>query len=89
MILLLKGNNINCSNNQEVLELCNYKFKSNQNVYPNPAHDQLNLKVQDSDYVKSITIYDIQGSQLIYFETKQNTIDISSLSNGIYSHFPF
>ncbi len=51
----------------------------NISIYPNPANDILTI---DGRYI-ALKIYDLFG-KLIFSTTDQNTINISSLSNGLY-----
>jgi hypothetical protein len=50
-------------------------------IYPNPASDYLNVKMQSSNYNSSI--YNSLG-QKVNVSLSENRIDISNLSNGIY-----
>jgi hypothetical protein len=52
---------------------------SNLSVFPNPTENTLTI---DGDYT-SATIYDLFG-KLVLTTDYQNTIDVSTLSNGIY-----
>jgi len=59
-------------------------FEENQlSVYPNPVKDIVYIQ-SDNLTVEEVTIYNLQGSQLI--TTKQNleTINTTTLSTGIY-----
>ncbi len=51
-------------------------------LFPNPAKEQLNIRLPDSELIKSINIYDIHG-QLVASLT-QSVIDISNLASGLY-----
>jgi len=62
-------------------------------VYPNPASDQLNVKLQtDSPVVPEIRILDLTGKVVMEFEKPfslsgdqfRADLDISNLNNGIY-----
>lgn len=65
-------------------------FEVNDNssvkIYPNPSKDLLIIdnNTNNSDY--SVTIYDINGKQLIYklLDKNVNGIDISTMTNGLY-----
>lgn len=59
------------NSDQELLEL---------RLYPNPANDVLYLQTQSK--IDSITIYSLQGQNLIKASNKE--IDVSGLSSGIY-----
>ncbi|MFM7726772.1 MAG: T9SS type A sorting domain-containing protein, partial [Flavobacteriales bacterium] len=54
-------------------------------VYPNPAKSQLNVKFAGNK--GSIEMFDLLGNNVIESRTAvlgNNTIDVSSLSNGTY-----
>lgn len=53
-------------------------------IYPNPANDIVNIKA--NGIISSVEIYDIQGRiiQKKIMNVKNETIDVSSLTNGIY-----
>ena len=50
-------------------------------VYPNPSRNYINIETQD--LVKYVTIYNLQGMR-VKETTKINTVDVSSLSTGLY-----
>lgn len=50
------------------------------NLYPNPAHDILNIETETE--LKSVLIYSIHGQKVLSSDDKQ--INISHLSSGIY-----
>lgn len=50
------------------------------NVYPNPAKNTLNV----SSEVSTAAIYNIQGQLMMDAQVNGNSIDISSLPNGLY-----
>jgi len=49
-------------------------------IFPNPAQNEISLKINTS-FIK-IEILDFKGAVIL--ETKEKTIDISSLSQGIF-----
>jgi|GEM_PF-378029 len=51
-------------------------------IYPNPAKDQ--IKIECSERVLSITLYDIYGQQIIKQGVDIKALDISQLLNGMY-----
>jgi len=53
-------------------------------VYPNPAHEQLNV-TGDLKAIKSYTIINTVGQTIQYSELTQNTIDIFMLPTGVYT----
>ncbi|WP_417603500.1 PKD domain-containing protein [Owenweeksia hongkongensis] len=55
-------------------------------IYPNPAHDMLNLENLDKWDITQIKVVDIQGKTILtYIDDIPNSIDISSLPKGTYS----
>jgi hypothetical protein len=52
----------------------------NFSIYPNPAKDRLYI---DSDNVNNIIVYNLFGKEIIKINN-QNTINVSSLSKGVY-----
>ncbi|UPT71662.1 MAG: T9SS type A sorting domain-containing protein [Flavobacterium sp. JAD_PAG50586_2] len=55
-------------------------------VFPSPAKNYLQLQIQVSITIQSITIYDIIGQAVIIISTTKNVspIDVSGLKTGIY-----
>ena len=56
--------------------------QSTINLYPNPAKNLLNIKIDEK--IKSITIYDIMGKEIMVSNFDKNQIDISNLSKSVY-----
>ena len=54
------------------------------NIFPNPSNNEINI--YSTENMKSIRVYNIAGSEVIYFAPKTDVVklDISSLSNGLY-----
>lgn len=55
--------------------------KSAISMYPNPVENILTVATKDQ--IESIKIYSLVG-QLVHANTDKNTIDVSSLTNGVY-----
>jgi hypothetical protein len=56
-------------------------------VYPNPAHDKLNIRLSGMEMPATIKIFDIGGQQLQHHLSptgKHTVMDISRLKNGMY-----
>ena len=54
-------------------------------IYPNPAKSLLNFDLKSDILISGISIVDIAGKQLIKSNNSvSNSIDISSLSSGVY-----
>lgn len=51
-------------------------------VYPNPVKDFLSFNLEYAN--SNISIFDMQGKQLIYDNLYSNQLDVSQLPNGIY-----
>ncbi|MCD6355270.1 MAG: T9SS type A sorting domain-containing protein, partial [Prolixibacteraceae bacterium] len=51
-------------------------------IFPNPAKDKLYFRTDE--LLKTIEIYSVMGAKLIYINNPKNSIDISTLSNGVY-----
>jgi uncharacterized Ntn-hydrolase superfamily protein len=65
------------------------ELKSKLRLFPNPATDELILSIDNSVILKSISVYDANGKQVIQrdnFEVHdlQQKIDVSQLPSGIY-----
>ncbi len=56
---------------------------SGLNVYPNPANDFLHITTS-ANGVKTVTIYDVVGKQVLNTTTANEVINVSSLNAGIY-----
>jgi len=55
---------------------------SSVQVYPNPA--QNTLYIESSEAMEQVRVYDISGRELIQLPYPAQSIDISTLANGIY-----
>ena len=51
-------------------------------IFPNPAKDKLYFRTDE--LLKTIEIYSVMGAKLICINNPENSIDISTLSNGVY-----
>ncbi|KGO80968.1 hypothetical protein Q762_10005 [Flavobacterium cauense R2A-7] len=56
---------------------------SGLNIYPNPANDFLHITTS-ANGVKTVTIYDVVGKQVLNTTTANEVINVSSLNAGIY-----
>ena len=56
------------------------------NIYPNPANNVLNVKIDNYESDDMITIMDVSGRTLISetITNDQMKVDLSSLSKGLY-----
>jgi hypothetical protein len=88
------ADSLGCINNLKadiVVNLCTSKLENNRNkfnleVYPNPSNG--NLLIQSNEEIKSISITEISGKQIVFTEVKTNNysklINISDSPSGIY-----
>jgi len=54
-------------------------------IYPNPASDYLTLEIADETLEpKRVSVFDLQGRELMRLPLTGNRVDISELSNGLY-----
>lgn len=53
------------------------------NLYPNPTTDKLFWSAE-SDIIKKVTIYNINGKKILEQNISENSINISHLANGTY-----
>ena len=54
----------------------------NFNIYPNPTSDLLNISLENNLTLEKVTIYNNAGQMIK--EVKEATVDVSTLSEGIY-----
>jgi photosystem II stability/assembly factor-like uncharacterized protein len=54
------------------------------NVFPNPASDQLNLRIQNAALNYAAEIFSMQGQYMGSFPVQDQSVDISALHEGIY-----
>ena len=67
------------------LNTSNYDLDASVFIYPNPANNLLNFDIKSDILISGISIVDIAGKQLIKLNNSvSNSIDISSLSSGVY-----
>lgn len=53
-------------------------------IYPNPVKDVLNLSLSDVVSAKEYEIYDLVSKKIAATSLKENNINVSNLSNGVY-----
>ena len=55
-------------------------------VYPNPAKEMLNIKIESNKTIKNVSIIDVSGRTVkqIHNINTANTIDISDIKKGVY-----
>lgn len=67
----------------EALSIDNLSLKSDISIYPNPANAIINFKYDSSFEIKKVILMNSLG-QVIKETTSKNSVDISTLQNGIY-----
>jgi len=70
-----------------VLSLEDITFSNNTFLYPNPVKNILNIKNSANQKIETVELFDILGKQVNLKKAttlKNNTIDLSNLSSGIY-----
>ena len=53
-------------------------------IYPNPVKDGILYIDTQANADKSVTIFDILGKQVVNVSTTANTVNVSSLKDGVY-----
>ncbi|MBU2938432.1 T9SS type A sorting domain-containing protein [Lacinutrix sp. C3R15] len=53
-------------------------------LYPNPANDIVNIKLDDGVSIESIELYDVSGKRMYLELSNSNTLNVSQLSDGLY-----
>ena len=53
-------------------------------IYPNPVEDELNIKTKTDVTNKIATVFDINGKRVLNLKLKSTTMDVSSLTSGVY-----
>ncbi|RPD94585.1 T9SS C-terminal target domain-containing protein [Aureibaculum marinum] len=81
-VLIDPDNNLISNNNAVVLGVNEYEA-SHFIVYPNPVSKELTIKNSSQIPIEKITIYNALGQLENQFSAKQS-IDVSTLTNGIY-----
>ena len=59
-------------------------FIRNFKIYPNPIKEKLSITSINSQIIKRLTIYSIQGKKIISSKLVNNSLNLSSLDSGIY-----
>lgn len=53
-------------------------------IYPNPTSSVLNLQPNKGIILESVTLYNLQGSELLHFNKKMEQLNLEKLSSGVY-----
>lgn len=74
------------ANNDASLSSSNFDLDKSFVFYPNPAESILNFKTKVETQINAITFHTIEGKEVLNVKNlTNNTLDISSLSTGIYT----
>ena len=68
----------NTLSNLSVDEFSNDNIK----IYPNPVTDRLYLS--NNDFIKNISIFDLNGKQVLNKNLDFQYVDVSTLKSGVY-----
>ncbi len=68
-----------------LLSVNNNVWDPSISIYPNPASDIVNIKIEDSE-ISSYELYDMQGKIVLqnFVNDNQATLNVNSLTNGLY-----
>lgn len=80
------ANEFGCSDSQ-TLSTEQFNFANNLKVFPNPAKNLIYFTTTNSSNIKAVDFYNILGKKVINLKTnnfKNNMIDVSNLSSGVY-----
>jgi len=85
----ISNNTTGCNSEEEVNGACGTGLDNIGSgirfaVYPNPATDEVFIRVGDKYDIESIAIYDQMGKKIMVADPNCEAIDISWLSKGIY-----
>lgn len=71
---------------QNIVAINENELINNIKVYPNPALNELKIKLQENNQLMEVKITDLSGKELLQFELNQTekTINISKLNPGSY-----
>jgi hypothetical protein len=74
---------INVSNQGENCETPVSSVESESiSVYPNPSADK--ISIESDDEIHSVTIYNMEGEELIKKDNEFNDLNINNLKSGVY-----
>jgi len=74
-------------NNQaecDALSVSDNTFETQINLYPNPVKDSFTIINKSNYTLENLSIYDMLGKLVLQTNNTNNTIDVSTLKNGIY-----
>jgi len=88
--IVIQNNASGCNSQAEVEEACetgwvpDINFESTFSIYPNPARKELSISSKNGVIINEINIYNQLGQIVLHQEPIKNTIDVSSLNQGMY-----
>jgi hypothetical protein len=68
----------------EIVSIDYQTINNTISVSPNPMQNLLNVSTGSNDIIALISVYDINGKELLQVNNQSN-IDVSKLLNGIYT----
>ncbi len=66
------------------LDTKSYDLASKLNIYPNPTNNVVHLQTIKNVQLEEVSIYNLQGKQLLNFRDNLEKLNIGNLSKGIY-----
>ena len=88
--LLIENNNEGCNNLEELQEKCESSSildlgsSDEMILYPNPANQVISILLKNGKTIKEVNIYTLLGQKLLLERSHKNTLNVSSLKNGVY-----
>ncbi|MDT0294200.1 BspA family leucine-rich repeat surface protein [Mesonia ostreae] len=62
----------------------NKRLENLISIYPNPTKDFLHIETSKNIQLKSVTVYNLQGRELLSFKQNLKTLNLKQLSIGMY-----
>jgi len=66
------------------LKVNNNTIENNISVYPNPVNDLLYIETKNGVEVQELSVYNIQGKQILFRKENLEKLDLEDLSSGMY-----
>ena len=65
--------------------LANENFnKANFSIYPNPANDVINIKINENTPIEKIMVFDVSGKKIMEENLNTTSINIQNFQSGMY-----
>ncbi|WP_296386228.1 T9SS type A sorting domain-containing protein [Winogradskyella sp.] len=89
MLVLFNGGNgdgfaVNNYTTALTLDIVEQLIRMEVLLYPNPASQIVNIKSNDGLTITSVEVYDISGKKINIKLSRNNSLNISNLANGVY-----